>query len=240
MKPSVLVVDDEKVICDVLRIALTKAGFDVHTAMDAKQAKEKIESVELTALLTDKNLPDESGLEVIKAARAKHPYCACLMMTGYANVESVVEALRLGASDYLEKPFGDLRLLTERLKTAIEHQKSAFERAALVEAIRHMEKSLKSREHENFQQKTELELFQSVLELKIDEANEDLSVKLGQMEAEKLELEEQLTGTKQKLAVLRAALEVLAGQLRSAQTDSERKKAVEEVAKKLSAHASEK
>lgn len=240
MKPPVLVVDDEKVICDVLRIALTKAGFEVHTAMDAAQAKAKIDSVELIALLTDKNLPDESGLEVIKAARAKHPYCACLMMTGYANVESVVEALRLGASDYLEKPFGDLRLLVERLKTAIDHQKSAFERAALVEAIRQMEKSLKTQEHEKFQQKTELELFQSVLELKIEEASEGLSVKLGTLEAEKIELEEQLKREAQKLAWLRSALEVLAGQLRSAQTDPERKKAVEEVSKKLSAHAAEK
>lgn len=181
-------VDDEQVVLDVLKIALKKGGYPVTTATSAEAAFELLAKEQFGALLTDKNLPGKSGMEIIKEARRLYPYCACLVMTGYANTESVVEAMRLGANDYLEKPFSELGLVLQRLKAAFEHQRVAFERAALAEGLRYMEQTLKSREKEVFQHRTELELLQHVVEVRIDDATRELAVKSSQLEGERDDL----------------------------------------------------
>lgn len=199
---SVLVVDDEQVVLDVLKIALKKGGYPVTTATSAEEAFGLLAKEQFGAVLTDKNLPGKNGLEIIKEARRLHPYCACLVMTGYANTESVVEAMRLGANDYLEKPFSELGLVLQRLKAAFEHQRVVFERAALAEGLRYMEQTLKSREKEVFQHRTELELLQHVVEVRIDDATRDLMLQMSKVETERDELKKKLAEAEKHAAEL--------------------------------------
>ncbi len=185
---SVLVVDDEQVVLDVLKIALKKGGYPVTCVTNAEEAFVALGKEHFGAVLTDKNLPGKNGLEIIKEARRLYPYCACLVMTGYPTTESVVESMRLGANDYLEKPFAELGLVLQRLKAAFDHQRVMFERAALAEGLRYMEQTLKSRDKEVFQHRTELELLQHVVEVRIDDATRDLVARVVQLEAERDEL----------------------------------------------------
>ena len=203
---TVLVVDDEQVVLDVLKIALKKGGYPVTCVMSAEEAFAALAKEQFGAVLTDKNLPGKNGLEIIKEARRLYPYCACLLMTGYANTESVVEAMRLGANDYLEKPFSELGLVLQRLKAAFDHQRVMFERAALAEGLRYMEQTLKSRDKEVFQHRTELELLQHVVEVRIDDATRDLMVQLSRLEGERGELLDRVGKLLQRDAVLGGVL----------------------------------
>ncbi len=203
---SVLVVDDEQVVLDVLKIALKKGGYPVTCVTNAEEAFAALAKEQFGAVLTDKNLPGKNGLDIIKEARRLHPYCACLLMTGYANTESVVEAMRLGANDYLEKPFAELGLVLQRLKAAFEHQRVMFERAALAEGLRDMEQTLKSRDKEVFQHRTELELLQHVVEVRIDDATRELMLQMSCVDAEKAELLERVSKLMQRDVIVSQVL----------------------------------
>lgn len=186
---AVLIVDDEQVVLDVLTLTLKKGGYPVTTATSAEEAFVKLSQEQFGALITDKNLPGKNGLELIKEARRLHPFCACLVMTGYANTESVVEAMRLGANDYLEKPFPELALVLQRLSTALEHQRVMFERAALADGLREMDAALKVREKEVFQHRTELEMLQHVIEMRVDDATRELAAERDRLLVKVAELE---------------------------------------------------
>lgn len=120
---SILVVDDEKVVLDVLKVALKKAGFNVFTAMSVQEGTAMIHGQRFGCALIDKNLPDGSGLELIKLIRAKQADCTCLVMTAYPNADSILEALKMGAVDYLEKPFPHLSIIQEKVKAAVDRQR---------------------------------------------------------------------------------------------------------------------
>lgn len=235
-----LVVDDEQVILDVIKVALKRAKLEMVGVTSGEAAIEALSTRPFGAVLADKNLPGKNGLEVIKEARAKNPYCACLMMTGYPTLESVVEALRLGAQDYLEKPFQDVGLMLKRLESAMEHQRVAFERAALVEALKSVDKQLKQKERAVFEHRTELELFQSVMDVKIDEATRELNVANGKLVAENLALEEKSAAATAKLKALAEGLKKLSDELDAAvkEADAEKvKKLIKEVSRRLSTQA---
>jgi DNA-binding NtrC family response regulator len=120
---SVLVVDDEKVVLDVLKAALKKAGFTVFTASTLVEGTALVHGRGFGCALIDKNLPDGSGLELIKLIRARQPDCMCLVMTAYPNADSILEALNLGAVDYLEKPFAHVSIIQQKVKAAVERQR---------------------------------------------------------------------------------------------------------------------
>jgi DNA-binding response OmpR family regulator len=238
---SVLVVDDEPVVLDVLKIALTKAGYPVTCVASGEEAIAALEKNQFGALLTDKNLPGKNGLEIIKEARRRHPYCACLLMTGYANTESVVEAMRLGANDYLEKPFAELGLVLQRLKAAFDHQRVIFERAALAEGLRYMEQTLKSRDKEVFAHRTELELLQHVVEVKVEDATAPLKQQLGRLDSERAQLLDRIAGMLQRNTqlsdVLRSSAEKCGLAAKSALSVEKAKEQLAELEERLTAHA---
>ena len=120
---SILVVDDEAIVLDVLKVALKKAGFAVFTASRIIDAQALAHGQRFACALVDKNLPDGSGLELIKMLRARQPDCTCLVMTAYPNADSILEALKLGAVDYLEKPFPHVSIIQEKVKAAVERQR---------------------------------------------------------------------------------------------------------------------
>ena len=189
---KVLVVDDEQSVIDVLTVILKKSKLEAKGALSGEEAIELLKSERFGGLICDKNLPGKSGLEVIKEAKQLQPYCACLVMTGYPTAESVLEALRLGATDYLEKPFPELGLVVQRVQAAMEHARTAFEREALARTLREMRTRLKKSEEAVFQRQTELDLFVQVLELRVEEATAAVNQKNAALEAELAALREKV------------------------------------------------
>jgi DNA-binding NtrC family response regulator len=120
---SILVVDDEAIVLDVLKVALKKAGFTVFTATRMVDGLALAKGQKFACALIDKNLPDGSGLDLIKQIRARTPDCTCLVMTAYPNADSILEALKLGAVDYLEKPFPHVSIIQEKVKAAVDRQR---------------------------------------------------------------------------------------------------------------------
>ena len=114
---SILLVDDESTTQDTLGMFLETEGYRVATAGSGKEALTRIESEEFDVIVTDVVMPGVSGLEVLDRSRALNPAAAVIVMTGHATVEMAIEALRRGAWDYLQKPFGldDLALCVRRL-----------------------------------------------------------------------------------------------------------------------------
>ncbi|MBK7859583.1 MAG: response regulator [Archangiaceae bacterium] len=187
----VLVVDDEQSVIDVLTAAFKKHKLEVRGALSGDDALALLKRERFGCLVSDKNLPGLSGLQLIAEAKRLQPYCACLVMTGYPTAESVLEAMRLGATDYLEKPFPELGLVVQRVQTAMEQTRTGFEREALARTLREMRTRLKKSEEQVFQRQTELDVFVQVLELRVEEATRAL-------QAEKAQLQEQLDGLQQK------------------------------------------
>jgi CheY-like chemotaxis protein len=116
---EVLVVDDEAVVLTVLREALRRGGYRVTTAASAEEAMDLMQKRRFDLVLTDKNLPGASGLDVLRAARALTPSPAIVLITGYTSYDSAVEALDIGAHDYIEKPIRDVEDLRFRIRRAL-------------------------------------------------------------------------------------------------------------------------
>jgi len=104
MKP-VLTVDDESIVRESLRDWLTDAGYETETAEEGEEALRKIGELEFGAMVLDLKLPRKDGLQVLEEARAKSPQLKGIIITAYPSVDTAVRAMKLGAVDYLVKPF---------------------------------------------------------------------------------------------------------------------------------------
>jgi len=103
--PHVLVVDDEQTFQDLLKRTLSTAGYEVTTADDGEEAIELIEEQYFDLVMTDQKMPKKSGLEVLEAVREISPSTLVIIITGYASLDSAMKAIKLGAYDYISKPF---------------------------------------------------------------------------------------------------------------------------------------
>ena len=101
----ILVVDDEESIRDLLRLVLTGQGYSVVTASGGEEAIEYLEAQPFDLVITDLVMPTVNGVEVLRAAKRIDPNFPVIVITGYPSVETVTELVRLGAGDYLTKPF---------------------------------------------------------------------------------------------------------------------------------------
>ena len=126
---EVLVVDDEVVVLTVLREILRRGGYRVTTAASAEEAIDLMHKRHFDLVLTDKNLPGASGLEVLRVARTLDPQPAVVMITGYSSYDSAVEALDIGAQDYIEKPIRDVEALRFRIRRALSRRDEQLARA---------------------------------------------------------------------------------------------------------------
>ena len=122
-KERILVVDDEKVILDILKKSFEFWGYSCEAAQDGRSALETVRSNGFyNLLITDLKMPDLGGMEVLKAVKKYNPYIEVIVLTGYPAVESAVEALKVGASDYLAKPF-NLEEMRKTVTRCLERQK---------------------------------------------------------------------------------------------------------------------
>ena len=128
---EVLVVDDEAVVLTVLREALRRGGYRVTTAASAEEAIDLMRKRRFDLVLTDKNLPGASGLEVLKVARDLPSAPAIVLITGYSSFDSAVEALDIGALDYIEKPICDVEDLRNRVRRALSRREEQMARPRL-------------------------------------------------------------------------------------------------------------
>ena len=108
---KILVVDDEKTTQRILKKVLTNAGFEVTTASDGKDALKKIKEYNYDVLLTDLNMPRLNGIELTRKVLSNEPELIVIFITGYGTIRSAVEAIKLGAYDYLTKPIDNKELL---------------------------------------------------------------------------------------------------------------------------------
>jgi two-component system response regulator PilR (NtrC family) len=115
-EPRILVVDDETSMREMLRIVLRRDGYQVIVAQSGKEAIELLQRQPVDLLLSDIRMPDVSGVDVLRAAKAVNRDIVAFMMTAYASTDTAVEAMRLGAVDYFTKPFNmdELRLKVRR------------------------------------------------------------------------------------------------------------------------------
>src|SRR5712692_1489647 len=100
----VLVVDDEESVVVTIKAILQLDGYNVATTTSGAKARAMVRDVEYDLVLTDLRLEDGGGLDVLRAVRERHPETVTIMLTGYASLESAIQALRAGAYDYLVKP----------------------------------------------------------------------------------------------------------------------------------------
>jgi DNA-binding NtrC family response regulator len=112
----ILVVDDDPTLLKMLEQTLARAGYQVTTSPDAESALGRLDEVEPEIVVTDLKLPAMDGIELLRQVRARRPGCEVLVMTGFATLERAVEAMRLGAYDFVEKPIDRERLLRTMAK----------------------------------------------------------------------------------------------------------------------------
>ena len=117
LKTKLLVVDDEQSIRRLCMTIGTSLGFTCNEAESAESAATRLETDPPDLVLTDLKLPNQSGVELLKQVRSILPRTEIAIMTGHGSIESAVDAMKLGAYDYIEKPFRveKLRLLLQRM-----------------------------------------------------------------------------------------------------------------------------
>jgi CheY-like chemotaxis protein len=102
---NILVIDDEVAVNNNIRKILAKKGYHVEQAITRDDALDKIQAKPYKLVLLDLRIPGVRGLELLTALRDQNPETKVIIITGYASIETAVEAARLGAIDYLAKPF---------------------------------------------------------------------------------------------------------------------------------------
>lgn len=115
MKTHVLITDDEPLVRKSLKETLRYEGYNVTTAKDGVQALEVLKNYSVDILMTDMKMPNLGGMELLKRVKQQYPRTQVVLMSAYGQIENAVEAMRLGAADYISKPFEDEQI-TELLK----------------------------------------------------------------------------------------------------------------------------
>jgi len=131
MKPvKILIIDDEAVICKGCRLALEDGEHLVDICMTGKAGMNAIREGAYDLILLDMKLPDMDGMEILKAIHKTKPDLYVIVMTGYSTVQNAVEAMKLGAFDYISKPFTEEELILV-VKRAIEKKRLVEENLSL-------------------------------------------------------------------------------------------------------------
>src|SRR4051812_28152467 len=128
--PRILVVDDERSMRELLAIVLRREGYEVLLAENGRTAIDTLEKESVDLLISDIKMPDMSGVDVLRAAKRVDQDILGIMITAFASTDSAVEAMRLGACDYLSKPF-DVDLLKMKVREKIDNRQLRQENVQL-------------------------------------------------------------------------------------------------------------
>jgi DNA-binding NtrC family response regulator len=135
----VLVIDDEQIVLNSVSRVLVQAGFDVEVTLSGRQGLEWALNEAFHLVITDIRMADMGGMILLKDIKRAKPELPVVLMTGYANVQSALQAMKLGAADYVEKPFTPDQLL----KTVSLAMEKANSRLSEEQALVHQEEILR-------------------------------------------------------------------------------------------------
>jgi len=121
-RPRILVVDDEKVVTQLFKRALEEKNYEVLTAENGCEALQRIEKRSFNLLIIDLKMPGMSGVDVLKEIKKINPYIEVIVITGYPTVELAVEAIKIGAYDFICKPF-EMDKMRLTIEGCLERQK---------------------------------------------------------------------------------------------------------------------
>ncbi len=130
----ILVVDDEEIMCDVLSALLTSEGYQTDLARDGAQALKMIREKEYGATLLDLMMPEVDGFQVLEELNRLENRPVAIVLTAYATIEKAVKATRLGAFDFITKPFKNDEILLA-IKNALEHRRLSEENTRLKKSL---------------------------------------------------------------------------------------------------------
>ncbi len=137
----VLVADDDEVFLEILAETVEEAGGAVELAPDGVTALERLSARDFDILITDLNMPRMDGLTLLRQVRTLYPHILSILITGFGSLESAIEALRLGAYDYIQKPFM-VEQVAVTIRNAIDRVKGYKERAALLREIEELHRKI--------------------------------------------------------------------------------------------------
>jgi len=114
---KILVVDDEQTVCNSIKKILSRKGYEVDNTLNVEEAIEKINKFSYDLVITDLMMPKTNGMELLEIVKENYPELDVIMITGYASLDSAVQATKLGVADYLPKPFtpDELTEVTEKV-----------------------------------------------------------------------------------------------------------------------------
>jgi len=104
-KGKILVIDDEGIVRTSCSRALSPEGYEVASAKNGSEGLKLLEGGKFDIVLTDLKMPDMDGIEILRKVKEKWPETEVIIITGYQTVDTAVKSIKLGAFDYLEKPF---------------------------------------------------------------------------------------------------------------------------------------
>ena len=115
-KSNILIIDDDEIMLDSCCQVFIKEGYDTETAEDGDTGLQKFRDKNPDLVLVDLKMPGKNGMEVLEELKTMDPNCVAIVITGYATIESAVEAMKHGAYDFLPKPFtpDELRIIVKR------------------------------------------------------------------------------------------------------------------------------
>lgn len=134
-KAQILIIDDDRSLCQILSNTLEYVGYETEMAHDGKSALEKIKEKECDLVLVDLRLPDMSGMDVLKKIMEEGHNLQALMISGEGTIHTAVEATKIGAYDFLEKPLDSDRVLLT-IKNALDRNKLVQEKKLLLESVK--------------------------------------------------------------------------------------------------------
>jgi two-component system response regulator HydG len=111
MSPKILIIDDDTAFCVMLKTFLQKKGFEVENAFNGEQARDQLKKHSFDIVLTDIRLPDSDGLQILKHIKEASVDARVILMTGYTDIKTAVNAMKLGAFDYVGKPINPEEIL---------------------------------------------------------------------------------------------------------------------------------
>ena len=131
---QILIIDDERHLRNILKILLTGAGYSAVEAADGEEGLRLADETDFDAVLCDINMPGIDGLTVLRRIKARQPELPVIMITAFASVDTAVEAMKLGASDYVSKPFNEDHILIVLAK-ALEQRRLLAENRRLKQEV---------------------------------------------------------------------------------------------------------
>jgi two-component system, OmpR family, phosphate regulon sensor histidine kinase PhoR len=119
-KKAILVVDDEITVCKSIRSALIQENYDIDLALSGEEALEKEKTKKYDVMIVDLMMPGISGLDLLRSIKNTNPAVRVIMVTGYPTMKNTLQAMQIGAFDFLPKPFlpADLRTLVAKALAA--------------------------------------------------------------------------------------------------------------------------